>query len=335
MGEKEAPSPSVDRLADIPLAEWQLVAEKAGDRLTGHIRHCTRNAFDHLRRAWRLHDIDNQMSAFRAITAEEEAATALILALKRQLYPGADRLNPRNHVHKSALWPLISALGGLFYDLKIPGPQIVISGEGPPRVTLRINMTKLAGHDGEPVWMEPDHPLNFEIRTGPISDKVVHLFEEELAAIASNAGDQSIRVYVERQANQRNRLLYASDKGLPDISFTDNMLLARAHRVSILAILTVIVLQTPQHQQLVLQCLEALLRALDAIGSTIFDYGEEVERAGFLIDRTGPGPGRISFSRPFEAQVRWEYNAPGWSWPPSQMPAPKDQIDGQDAPSPF
>lgn len=41
--------------------------------------YAAQNAIFNLKKAWELRDIDSQMAAFRAITAEEEAATAIFL----------------------------------------------------------------------------------------------------------------------------------------------------------------------------------------------------------------------------------------------------------------
>jgi len=54
-------------------------------KLGGRIPHCLNSAYHHLRRSWTLQPIDSEMSLFRAITADEEAATVLTLALKHSV----------------------------------------------------------------------------------------------------------------------------------------------------------------------------------------------------------------------------------------------------------
>ena len=93
-----------DRATDIPLNDVEKILEDKLALLPNMVGNRFRNAFKHLRKAWLLLPIDTEMSAFRAITAEEEAATALILALKMRQYPGADVLKYNNHVHKSAVF---------------------------------------------------------------------------------------------------------------------------------------------------------------------------------------------------------------------------------------
>lgn len=90
------------RPAELPMSENNLAVESNTLRLRGKIKHCTRNAYVNLRKSWTLHPVDSEMYLFRAITAEEEAATGLMLALKQMHYPNAEQLNPRNHTHKAS-----------------------------------------------------------------------------------------------------------------------------------------------------------------------------------------------------------------------------------------
>jgi hypothetical protein len=52
-------------------------------------QYAARNAVRHLDKAGEIAEIDPMMAAFRAITAEEEAATAVFHALRRQGYPAS------------------------------------------------------------------------------------------------------------------------------------------------------------------------------------------------------------------------------------------------------
>jgi hypothetical protein len=300
---------ATQRSEAFPFSEWQLGVEEAANRLSGRVKQCARNAFIHLRKAWRLHGIDDEMSAFRAITAEEEAATALIQALKVRGYSGADRLRPWKHVHKSAFWPLIAAVNQVLLRSRMPAPRVVLSRKGPPRVRVNINVTELAGGNGEPVWAEPDQPLNFAIRSGNALAPLIHLFEEEFAELASEAGENSIKAYVERQANTRNLLLYASDDGVPAASFQDDMLHERARRVCVLVIIAMIVMQTRQRQLFVTQCLEAVLRALDTFNGPAFDYTEaddKADRTLVTIHTNEQEPAQISVRRPIDVGTVWD-----------------------------
>src|SRR5688572_22622865 len=73
-------------------------------------RHSARSAIRSLQKAWRLRYIDRELAAFALITADEEAITAIMHALKRRNYPGADRLRTYNHNHKWAFIPFLKAM---------------------------------------------------------------------------------------------------------------------------------------------------------------------------------------------------------------------------------
>jgi hypothetical protein len=296
------------RPEEFPFTEWQLGVENAGDRLKGRPRLCSRNAFEHLRKAWRLLGNDNEMAAFRAITAEEEASTALIYALKIQGYPGADRLLPRNHVHKSAFWPLIEAVNRALARSNFVAPTVALSRRGDPKVRVKLNITQLAGHDGEPQWAEPDHPLNFALRVNEAPEQAVHVFEEELAELAKEGGKSSIGTYVEKRANERNMLLYASDQGIPAATLTDAALSERARRVSVLIFVTIMIMQTKDKQLFAVQCLEGLLRALKKFDGLTFDYSEAKiaeDRPLLTVTRVGKAPGKLSIRTPLQPQKVW------------------------------
>lgn len=309
--------PASDRQKHLPLTEAQLELEKAVDRLTGRIRNCARNAFVHIRKAWDLHGVDDAMSAFRAITAEEEAATALLLALKRQRYPGSGLLKPWNHVDKNAFWPVITAVNNVMFESGMHAPSLLLSKTGRPSVSLHIDMMKMAGVDGEPVWAEVDQPLNFSIRSGHASKAVVTLFEAELAALASTSGEKSILAHIKTAANLRNRLLYADDGGIPDIKFEDAFLVERARRVCVLTMITIMVTQTPMHQLFVLQCLKSMLQALALAKDELLGM-EDFEISSGLpilnIHRNGDLPAKVSITRRAAVAVSWGGLRPAWKW---------------------
>ena len=85
--------PDADRPVEMPFDSIHLSIQEAVEKITvPRIRHACRSAFNHLRKSWILHPVDAEMSAFRAITAEEEAASAVIRALRHQSYPNAESL---------------------------------------------------------------------------------------------------------------------------------------------------------------------------------------------------------------------------------------------------
>jgi len=254
-----------NRAAELPLDEMHERLEEAVGKLRiPRVRHPARSAWNHLKKAWVLHPIDQEMSLFRAITAEEEAATALIRALQEQRYPNADRLKSHAHPHKAAIWPFITAFADKLTEKNIPLPHVALRTEGAPRIELSMDIGGPSGLDA-PLWGTPDEPFNWSMWSDHTGEMKPHDFSVELAALASRNGARSISAYISEQANQRNRILYASDKGIPAVFFADDLLIGR-RRVTVLLTLTIAVMQTRRHQIAFVQCLDALLRAIDRFG---------------------------------------------------------------------
>lgn len=91
-------------------------------KLPNPVRMRAQSSLEGFDRAFTLFEIDREMSSFRAITAEEEAAAALFRALQVRKYPGSDRLDLKRHDHKAALWPVLDAarmaIGEGFRDIE-------------------------------------------------------------------------------------------------------------------------------------------------------------------------------------------------------------------------
>jgi hypothetical protein len=263
--------------------------ERAVKKLGGRVKHCSRNAFAHLSAAEKILDIDPAMAAFRAITAEEEAASALILSIKQKRYPGSDLLDHRSHVHKAALTHLISAVGKVMQVIDIASPTVLLHDTDPPKISIRIDMSKLGLGTPEPLFAVPDQPLNFSIHQGEGTERA-HRFEQELQAIAEERGVSEIADLIRNEANQRNRLLYASDTGIPQVTIGDGYLLERRRRVTVLLVLTIAIQQTPMHQLFAVQCLRSLLLALRKIEVANFDFQAPARSGGPVVTaRIVPG----------------------------------------------
>ena len=59
--------------------------------IKGRARQSAFHAFEHLDKAERIAELDPEMAVFRAITAEEEAATAVFFSLKQRGYDRAKK----------------------------------------------------------------------------------------------------------------------------------------------------------------------------------------------------------------------------------------------------
>lgn len=226
------------------------------------------HAIKHANRAWKLREIDPAMAALRAITAEEEAATALFKSLRRLGYPGAEKLKPRDHLHKNAAAPFVQAVSKQLWDglgKRFPGGcalAIDSSGEK-PRVVI-----KYVDDKGE---YEPVPPLNLRFTEGPIrsdgtidpaTEKPVD-FGKAIAERAEAEGAASVKAYLKQRANLRNQILYAADNGIPEVPTPiDGQLRLLRHNTFLLLKIFLLVDGYEEQQIFARQCLLAFLRVV-------------------------------------------------------------------------
>jgi len=207
---------------ELELTEFQkLIAEFIQHRPPPG-KHCARNAIRHIQTAWTIRLVDPEMSVFRCLTAVEESTTAIFHSLKRHHYEGAEKLNHRSHVHKAALRPFLSAIETNFANSKLEpfAPTLRVEGTGKEgRILLRFIVPE--GPQG-PGYVFLDPPLHFSLaRNG-----AKYHFKEELDWIVNKHNANSILDHVEELANRRNKLLYASQHGIPQVAeLLDNFLL--------------------------------------------------------------------------------------------------------------
>lgn len=274
----------MDTTHDIPLSEFQVQIEKIVLGLKGRIKHCGRSAYRHLRRAWELRDIAPELAAFSALTAEEEAATALIIAIQRKKYPNSELLNHRSHLHKVAITPFLRATAWIFESLDYAAPQISVShDEKGYWISVKVNANKLMGNEGgEPRYLEPVPPLNFTVRDKNGSAD----FGKRFSEFTSEKGQPDVFEFIKSEANARNKLLYASDVGIAHVKFPEKFFRGRAERITTLFTLALMIEQSDEHQLLVSQALDSFLQILKRIDVSQFEFPHDDENfEGLLIEK--------------------------------------------------
>jgi hypothetical protein len=198
------------------------------------------------------------MALFRALTAEEEAATAIVHALKRHKYQGADRINPYRHDQKAAFPAIVMTVVRAFDHLHTQGhdPAIEIPMEE-TQGGVRLRLT-FPFPNGQLKWVYPNPPLNFTRSVNGILDDLA----EEMAGFLRDRGSHEggLRRYLNEQANLRNRILYASPDGVPEIEGSVSKDILRK-RQAVFMVLTVFLMidPHPRQQLFVQQCLDAFL----------------------------------------------------------------------------
>jgi hypothetical protein len=243
---------------DLPLTELQLRVAEMILATPAPGKHAARSAVSHIKKSWAIRAIDKEMSAFRAITGEEESVTALFHSLKRLKYSNAEKLDPRNHVHKAAMHSFLAAIENNLHLAELnqlkPALQVDVSQEVPIFKT-RITLTYSSG---EQIALYPVPPLNFTMdHEGKPYD-----FTDELLELTKQPNLDKVYRHVRHLANRRNQLLYASHEGVPSIpDLPDSFILARRDRV--FRNLTLYLLIDPfEVQPFVQQVLDAFLKLL-------------------------------------------------------------------------
>lgn len=224
-------------------------------------KHCARSAIRHIEKAWEIKDLDREMAGFRAITAEEESVTAIFHSLKRRKYKGSDKLNPWNHVHKSALYPFLIAVSEAFEPFKSEmKPKFELHSENGEK-TFRVRVT-VKGPDGKEIWAFPEPPFNFNVWV----NNRLYDFTEQFSMLASEKNAKDILTAVKKAANYRNQILYASQDGIPSLAEPIDKYLLKRRDVIFLNLAIVLVIDQHREVQLfVQQALAALLKMLNII----------------------------------------------------------------------
>lgn len=227
-------------------------------------KHSLRNSWLHLERAWAIRTFDPAMAALRGITAEEEAATGIIHAVQDRGYDNANQLNRWKHAHKHSIHPFFLLLSD-FYARSIrpvsKGIGIKLGSiEDPKRLKIYIRM-EINGKEYDAM---PDPPLNLNIKVEgkPIS------FKQQVDQLASIKNVKRIEKYIDEKANERNLLLYASDKGCPHLESIKNLyFFEQKKKVMTMAYAYLLIEPYKEKQPFVQQCLDALLRMLGKVKS--------------------------------------------------------------------
>ena len=259
---REGPALGKDEAIDkLPLSDFQEGVIRCLNRHGSHGMQCARSAIHHLNRAWRIRDLDLGMALFRCLTAEEEAATAVFLALKSRKYEGASRLRHRSHRDKSAVVPFFQAVSAKLEIVTAEmEPMIVLDERGTtPHLRVRIAYA----HPGLPTkWAYQEPPLHFSLR---VNDEL-HDFRDELRELACSVGVDDINAHIDEQKNLRNKILYATPEGVPDIEGDGEAMILR-RREFVFGSLSVFLLieQTAERQIFAQQCLDSFLKMLDEL----------------------------------------------------------------------
>lgn len=223
--------------------------------LPGTVRHRVKNALESFDRSSRLFEIDKEMASFRAITGEEEAATALIKSVQLRGYEYADLFNPWNHFHKAAV---IACVGAVATTLKpILGEFQLVFDFDKRRIDVKVPLSAFGIQGSRPLAMQPVEPLGVTFSRPGVKSQ--NLYDDILKNLAEDASFNDIKKMVTAAAKDRNRLLYASDSAVPRSMATELSIRNRKRRAHTLLVLAIMVLQTRDHLPMVREGILAFL----------------------------------------------------------------------------
>ena len=204
--------------------------------------------------AWLIKEKAPELALFAAITAQEEASSAIIVSLQEKSYPGAERLDRHRHLHKVVVQRCLEAV---LPTLTLPANEGYIFGIeldlGVRDYPLRL---RIGTPDGK--YMYPIPPLEATLSiNGQIYD-----FAEEFKQFASEKNASDMRAYVKRRENERNRILYASDKGIPSTTISPDKILPVSQDNVLRLLVACLFVDLYPRQSFVQQFLDAILGML-------------------------------------------------------------------------
>lgn len=292
---------------EIVLSAFQDLVERATYKLEGRQKHCARSAYRHLRRAARIYDIAPEMAVFGVITAEEEAATAIMYALKEKKYAGSEHLDPWNHRHKAVIAPFLEFTASFFGEIGVSTPRVSISrDEKKPTITIQIDMNEILGRSSEePLFGEPTPPLNFAMQDqdGPLN------LAKKFAEFSRQKNKTDVFEFVKAQANFRNELLYASDRGIARTEVREDFFQLKTNWITVLFVILLLIEQSDECQLFVAQCLDALLVVLRKLNAPQFSFEMPIKENfnGIFVERIGDQSPTVQFKSRRVVRVDFTY----------------------------
>jgi len=204
--------------------------------------------------------MDREIASFRAINAQEEAACAVFNSLKIKKYPKAEELNLYSHPHKAAFWFIVDALHhSLGQGMKDLNFNFAVDATKPEvEISIPAKQFGVELSDAPNLAIQLVDPFHFLQSKGGLPDA----FEAEINELLSARGAKKVDRYVKTLANDRNKILYATDQGLPVSQATLAAIHIRRDRIYLAVALCIGILQTDTIQHFVEQGLEALLKAV-------------------------------------------------------------------------
>ncbi|MCD6347325.1 MAG: hypothetical protein J7L96_07900 [Bacteroidales bacterium] len=243
--------------------QLQIRILEESSKTNGYGGFASKSCARHIERALELQTTMPEISAFLAITAEEEAATAIFAALRKRGYAHARKLRARDHRFKAGVYPFLKLLSEVLGPLEHGLPLILFfdqNNDSKKSGILRIRMPLELQGDRQ-ICIVPEPPLNL---VSVDSDGKPSDYLKKVRSVASEQGIDSIYDYIQNVANERNTLLYASDSGIPELKDV-NYVLDHHIRAAFLNLIMYLLIEPHKVQNLVQEALGVYLSILNRI----------------------------------------------------------------------
>lgn len=240
------------------LAPILALLPQAVRQLPAPVRYRAENALEGFSKANALLLLDREIASFRAITAAEEAASALIRSLQLREYPGADLIDLWRHPHKAAVPFFLNAVRHELAGDSTIEMTVTLSVD-PPKLTVALPISQFVSlaEDMAKFHIELVDPLGMVGSKAGV--EATEFFDE---AVRKVAGSRKVDKLIASEANARNRILYAHDGGLPSSQVTQEAIEIRKRGGILCILLAIAVLQVEHHQSFALQCLSGFLKVI-------------------------------------------------------------------------
>lgn len=222
-------------------------------------RHSMLNAWRYIDKADKLFDIDREMCAFCAITAEEEAATALIKLIKERQYPESSCLQPNSHPQKVAVFFVLKAFEAHLFRPGRAIHTIQVFDYDKDKLQLRGFTNFLP--EGQFIVFHP-LPLNLISLT---PDGKPHDYKAQIDELTSKTISGKLSKHIKSEANTRNLLLYADQKGSPKSEAEQAFIRFHEKKVLIMSTLYIMIAQHKEQQPLVASFTKVLASLMQSV----------------------------------------------------------------------
>lgn len=226
-----------------------------------------KSALHHIQKAWKIRTTDLEMAAFRGITAEEEAASGLLMALVNRKYENVDLLKPRYHPQKMAVFPFLLLLqkeAKSFDDTTNFHHSLVLgNSQDPYRIKLRISFPT---NSDLTLDFFPEPPLNFYDTIDGERVPLHHLLAYQIEQLKSEQSVKAIMDYIRKRVDERNKILYTSDVKIPSITrLSDAFFMHKMQVITIIGVAYLLIEQYKEIQPFAQEALNAFLYMLNKL----------------------------------------------------------------------